>query len=48
VERLLEAGADTHITSGNKHWTPIQAANFRGHEDIVEVLKKAGALDGMK
>jgi hypothetical protein len=44
VKRLLEAGADIHKTYGNKHLMPIQAANWRGHEDIVLVLRNAGAI----
>jgi ankyrin repeat protein len=45
VKRLLGTGADVHITSGNKHWTPLQAAMFRGHK---ELLKKAGAEEVVK
>jgi hypothetical protein len=41
VEILLKAGADVHVLSGNEHWTTIQAANFKGHEKVVEVLRDA-------
>jgi ankyrin repeat protein len=48
VKRLLSTGADVHITSGNKHWTPLQAAMFRGHKEVRELLKKAGAEEVVK
>ena len=42
VKVLLAAGADyTHVNSSG--WTPMMAASYGGYNDIVQILRDAGA-----
>jgi ankyrin repeat protein len=43
VEALLAAGADPNVKA--KDFTVLKAAMGKGHGDIAEVLKKAGAKE---
>jgi ankyrin repeat protein len=43
VEALLSAGADVRAASGEKHWTALQVAVFRGHIEVEEKLRQREA-----
>ena len=42
VQRLLDVGADANMRAGDKHWTPLQIAQFNGGEKVIEVLTNFG------
>lgn len=43
VRLLVDAGADVNLADGDEGVTPLEHARRRGHEEIVEILKSAGA-----
>jgi len=44
VKDALTNGADANFDIA-KEWTPLMHAEKRGHTEIVEILKKAGAVE---
>ena len=42
VRLLVDAGADMD-KANNDGWTPLQVASRSHHDDIVEMLERAGA-----
>ena len=42
VNELLAKGADVNVKNNNG-WTALHEASMKGHGDIVQLLKKAGA-----
>lgn len=43
VEILIAAKADVNIFSGNELNTPLRAATRHGHNEVADILRKAGA-----
>lgn len=41
VRRLVMEGADVRLVSGNRRWTPVQVARFKGRDEVVAVLMQA-------
>ena len=43
VQLLLERGADVNAQGGKHYENALQAASYRGHFDIVQLLLQSGA-----